>query len=192
MIGNDIIDLNIAGINSRWQEQRFLDKLFSKEETDFILSDGMRFQNIWRLWSMKESAYKIYARETESSRFNPKYFHCKIISSTTGIVSFIGNKVNTKTKYDSNFIYTTACSQDTTFRISDYIVSNGTSKEYKSQHLREKAIEAFAKVKSISKTAISIQKDNFGIPHFLINQEAQNNALTLTHHGQYGGFAISC
>ena len=190
MIGNDIIDLKFAKINSRWREQRFLDKLFSKEEKEFILSDRRHFQNIWHLWSMKESAYKIYARQTDSPSFNPKYFHCEINSITSGIVSFEGFKLNTNTQSDSNMIYTIAQHANTP-SVSGCILLDGVSKPVRSQQLKDKAIEAFAVLKSVSKTAISIKKDHFGVPHFLINQEVQNNALTLTHHGQYGGFAIA-
>lgn len=190
MIGNDIIDLKFAKINSRWREQRFLDKLFSKEEKEFILSDRMYFQNIWHLWSMKESAYKIYARETKSPSFNPKYFHCEINSITSGIVSFEGFKINTKTKIDSNMIYTIAQHANTA-SVSDCVVLDVVSKSERSQQIKGRAIEAFAALKSVSKTAISIKKDHFGAPYFLINKKVQNNVLTLTHHGRYGGFAIA-
>lgn len=190
MIGNDLIDLNVAGGNSRWQEQRFLDKLFTQEEQTFILKDDLRYQNIWLLWSMKESAYKIYSRKLKSSRFNPKFFSCTMTSETTGMVSFDNQVVNTTTEFDSNIIYTTAHLQDT-LRITKNIVLTGQSQSDKSQLLKEKAIQAFAELKNVLESSISIEKNNFGIPELFVNKKLQYNVLTLTHHGNYGGFAIS-
>ncbi len=190
MIGNDIVDLNLACINSRWKEQRFLDKLFTKEEQTFILKDKLRHQNIWMLWSMKESAHKIHARSLTSSIFNPKIYCCEMISETTGMVSFEGKTVFTTTNCNLNLIYTTAYGQDT-LKISEYAVLEGISQKGKSELIIDKAVQAFAELKSISKASISVEKNNFGVPRFLVNNDIQPIALSLTHHGQYGGFAIS-
>ena len=190
MIGNDIIDLNYAKTNSRWQEQRFLDKVFSEEEQTFIMANDNRFQNIWYLWSMKESAYKIYARHSNKSSFNPKFFRCKINSDTTGVVSFAGYKLNTFTYYNEDVLYTTATFQND-LRFSDYCLLKGKSHFEKSNQLKEKAILTFATIKSISKAAVTIQKKSSGVPYFVIDNQEQSNALTLSHHGRFGGFAIS-
>lgn len=191
MIGNDIIDLKFANSNSRWREPRFLDKLFTEEEKIFILKDANRFQVIWLLWSMKESAYKIHFRERKLSIFNPKSFHCNVISETSGTVSFENDIVHTTSEITSNIIYTTAKIQDTLHLKQDFLLEGNFLKE-KSELLREKAINAFAEFKSIPKSCISIEKNSFGAPQFFMNEKLQNNFLSLTHHGQYGGFAISC
>ena len=188
MIGNDIIDLNVAGLNSRWQEQRFLDKLFTQVEQEFILKDELRFQNIWRLWSMKESTYKIVVREKKSSSFNPKSFHCKITSDSSGIVLFGDHAFKTTTKYNTDIIYTTAQVKET-LQITDYFKLDNPSQSYQ---LKSTAIHAYSQLKSLSESSISIEKDRIGVPHFFIDRTLQTDALTLTHHGQYAGFAISC
>jgi phosphopantetheinyl transferase (holo-ACP synthase) len=190
VIGNDIIDLEVAGINSRWKEQRFLDKLFSVEEQAFIMAEEHRFNNIWRLWSMKESAYKIYSRNLKLSIFNPKFFSCEITSETFGTVYFDNYTVNTTTEYTSNTIYTTTQIQETS-RFTEHCELRQLSQTDKSKHLKKKAIQAFGQLKSVSRKNISIEKDGFGVPKFFINQKLQANFLTLTHHGNYGGFAIS-
>jgi phosphopantetheinyl transferase (holo-ACP synthase) len=190
VIGNDIIDLNVAGKNSRWQEQRFLDKLFTQQEQEFILNDDLIYQNIWFLWSMKESAYKIHTRNLKSSNFNPKSYNCAITSKTIGTVSFDNHTVNTTTKYNSDIIYTTAHFKDT-YCITKYLSLEGPSPVDKSQQLRKKAIQTFADMKSISEVMISIEKDKFGVPQLLINNKAQDISLSLTHHGNYGGVAIT-
>lgn len=189
MIGNDIVDLNVANVNSRWREQRFLDKLFTEEEQSFIMKDDCRYQTIWRLWSMKESAYKIYSRDLKASIFNPKSFNCEIISETFGTVSFNHQIIDTTTEIESNIIYTIAQIQKIN-RISERLELKQHSQADKSKHLRKKAIQAFAVLKSVSEKHMSIEKDDLGVPQFFIDQKQQDNFLTLTHHGNYGGFAI--
>ena len=190
MIGNDIIDLNVAGIISRWKEQRFLDKLFSDEEQAIIMAEEHHFNNIWRLWSMKESAFKVYSRNLKLSLFNPKSFSCEIASETIGTVSFDNLTVSTTTEYTSNTIYTTAQFQETS-RFTEHCELKQLSQMDKSKQLRKKAIQAFGQLISVSERDISIEKDDFGVPRFFIHKKAQDNFLSLTHHGNYGGFAIS-
>ena len=38
MIGNDIIDLSLAAIQSNWQRAGFLEKQFTKKEREYILN----------------------------------------------------------------------------------------------------------------------------------------------------------
>ncbi|MGJ8591552.1 MAG: 4'-phosphopantetheinyl transferase family protein [Aquaticitalea sp.] len=189
MIGNDIIDLSVAGVHSRWQEKRFLDTLFSVEEQAMITADENRFHNIWRLWSMKESAYKIYSRTLKSSIFNPTHFNCNINSETSGTVSFDKQIINTTTECNANVIYSTANLQN--IQLNTSLILEGHSQFEKAQFLREKAIHEFAKLKAIDNKDVSIKKDRFAVPHFCIKEKAQDTLLTLTHHGSYGGFAIS-
>lgn len=191
MIGNDIIDLKIAGSNSRWRETRFLDALFTKEEQCFVLKDEFRFQNIWLLWSMKESAYKIGSRRFKLPKFNPKYFNCNVTSERSGTVSFGDQIVKTITEVNSNIIYTTAQFQKD-IQFTEYSILEGQSKVEKGQHLKAKAIQSFCDLKSVSKSSVSIEKNEFGVPQFFIHDSLQDNCLTLTHHGSYGAFAISC
>ena len=72
MIGNDIIDLSLAKTQSNWQRKGFLEKLFSNDEQQLILEASNSFEMVWRLWSMKEAAYKIYTQHNEIRFFAPK------------------------------------------------------------------------------------------------------------------------
>ena len=56
MIGNDIIDLSLAKIESNWQRKGFLEKQFTAKEQQLILEAPNSFVMVWRLWSMKEAA----------------------------------------------------------------------------------------------------------------------------------------
>ena len=189
MIGNDIVDLEFAKHNSRWREQRFLDKLFSEEEQDFILSDGHRFQNIWRLWSMKESAYKIISRGDGIVRFNPKDFCCFTANTTQGHVVFENKLIPTVTLITKKFIHTTTCLQPR--YISE--VFQLLNKESKTQHKQtyEQAIKAYAQLKNLSQDTVKIVKNAIGVPQFYSQGQVLDSQLSLTHHGHFGALAIA-
>ena len=46
------------------------------------------FNDVWRLWSMKEAAYKIYTQQHKKRFFAPQKFECSFISESEGMVSF--------------------------------------------------------------------------------------------------------
>ncbi|MEO6348952.1 MAG: 4'-phosphopantetheinyl transferase superfamily protein [Aquaticitalea sp.] len=189
MIGNDIVDLEIAKHNSRWEGQRFLDKLFSAEEQYFIKADDNRFQNIWRLWSMKESAYKIISRGDDIVRFIPKSFECCITNSTEGQVVFENTFVSTLTETHSKFIYTNAhLNTEWTYEVFQLQHSDA-----KSQHKEtyQNAINFLANLTGVSQDTIEIRKDQFGVPHIYADGILQEELLSITHHGHFGALAIA-
>ena len=64
MIGNDIIDLDLTKIQSNWQRPKFLEKIFTLKERNFIQKAEDPELEVWKLWSRKEAAYKIYFTKT--------------------------------------------------------------------------------------------------------------------------------
>ena len=65
MIGNDIIDLSLAKIESNWQRRGFLEKQFTANEQKLILAAKNSFVLVWKFWSMKEAAYEVYVQQNE-------------------------------------------------------------------------------------------------------------------------------
>ena len=88
MIGNDIIDLSFARLESNWQRTGFLEKQFTANEQKLILTAKNSFILVWKLWSMKEAAYKIYLQQNETRFFAPKKFDCLLKSGEKGLVYF--------------------------------------------------------------------------------------------------------
>lgn len=190
MIGNDIVDLKSAKPNSRWEEQRFLDKLFRNEEQSIILKDNFRFQNIWRLWSMKESAYKAVSRNESTRKFNPKAFECKVKCQTYGTVSFQNQILQTETIIFQDYIYTTAVVDAIIISSS---VFNLTDMDSEGQHSEMKRIcrDTFSKLKSIPFHAVSIENNTIGAPQVFVENTLQKESISITHHGAFGGLAIA-
>ena len=77
MIGNDIIDLQLAARESNWQRRGYLDKIYTPAEQAMIHASSDADKMVWLLWSCKEAVYKIVHRETGVHAYNPLKFHCK-------------------------------------------------------------------------------------------------------------------
>jgi phosphopantetheinyl transferase (holo-ACP synthase) len=83
-----------------------MEKVLSQDEQNLVLSSPNPERRFWRLWTMKESAYKAFQRKFNfKSVFNPFAFHCELIDLENGLVHFEGNSVKTTTFNSENYIY---------------------------------------------------------------------------------------
>lgn len=108
MLGNDIVDLDLAKIQSNWRRKNYLNKIFTAEEQLLIASANHPDEMVWLLWSMKESAYKIHNRETGIRNFAPKSLSCTIDAQTYGEVKINDSIYFTKSNVQKAFIHTIA------------------------------------------------------------------------------------
>jgi phosphopantetheinyl transferase (holo-ACP synthase) len=190
MIGNDIVDLKLASKQSNWKCSRFLDKVFTKDEQEFILKSKTPFKMVWRLWSMKESAYKMYVQQSSKRFFNPKKMRCKLISETEGIVDVNENEYITKSQINNDFICTIASLKNdkkiwsTTFKLDD----SSYPIQHKESH--KKLIDAISKKQKLPSKYIHIKKNKVGVPKLFLNSKELPSSFSISHHGYYGAFAI--
>ena len=112
MIGNDIVDLQLAKIQSNWRRPKFLEKIFTQKEQKLINHSANPELEVWKLWTMKESAYKIYNRETGIRGFFPWKLECSIERNcegrVLGKVSIKDKIYYSKTIVSEDFVYTIA------------------------------------------------------------------------------------
>lgn len=106
MIGNDIVDLELALTQSNWKRKGYLDKIFTKNEQLLIFKSENPNQTVWNLWSRKEAAYKIYNRITKNRIYNPILFECFDFDQSIGIVKNNGLFYFTKTEINPHYIHT--------------------------------------------------------------------------------------
>lgn len=189
MIGNDIVDLQFAKMTSRWQEQRFLDKMFTTAEQEFINSQTNSFNALWRLWSMKESAYKIIIRDTALIKFNPLAYNCLVHDAQLGWVHYEKCKIDTRTFNSQDYIYTTACHN--TKYISEVIKLNNTDLRMQQSAVRDKLKSIFASIEKCAVEIIEIKKDTLGIPQLFKDGILQKHSVSMTHHGFFGACAMA-
>jgi phosphopantetheinyl transferase (holo-ACP synthase) len=155
MIGNDIVDLALAKKESNWQRNRFLDKIFTKNEQQLILNDANPEIIVWNLWSRKEAAYKIYNRETGIRGYFPLLLECFYENETLGTVSIKEKIYFTQSRIENDSIYTIAVAEK----------------------------KHFDKIESIT-SAIEIFKIN-GIPFIIDSASKIKKLVSITHHGRF-------
>jgi len=85
MIGNDVVDLELAKTESNWKRKGYLDKLYTPSEQNLIKNAPDQDEMVWLLWSIKESVYKAYQR----INYNPGFYPIKIEIQS---VELINNK----------------------------------------------------------------------------------------------------
>lgn len=144
MIGNDVVDLELAKTESNWLRKGFLDKIFTKNEQNLIQNSKNLEITVWNLWSRKEATYKIWNRESGIRKYNPIQFECLDLESEIGKVIYNSIVYYTKTDISTDLIYTIA-------------VSN---------------LDNFLNIKTLD-NSIKIEKEN-GIPFYINeNQEVK-------------------
>lgn len=155
MIGNDIVDLDLAQKKSNWRRKGFLNKIFTLQEQSLIHNDSNPELMVWNLWSRKESVYKIYNRQTGNSGFFPLRIECFFEDLNTGTVRIDNFIFYTKTQIEDDFVYTVAVSE----------------------------FALFDKIKSLE-TVENIQKEK-GVPFLFESETHEKIPVSITHHGLF-------
>ena len=182
MIGNDIVDLNLAKTQSNWQRKGFLEKQFTTEEHKEILSAKNPFFKVWLFWSMKEAAYKCYTQEHQKKFFAPKKFCCKIEENNTGFVQIYSKKYHIKYLFTSDYVYAIAEDTNPKKMVSDVFFIDDIKN--KTKITNRKLLAHFPE-------NVQLQKNEFGIPFLYQQNKKLPISITTSHHGNYGAFAIS-
>ena len=187
MIGNDIVDIDKAKKDSNWQRPGFLDKLFTQKEQQIIQNSEDSFLMVWRFWSMKEAAYKLYTQLNPSRFYNPKGFECEIKAKRCS-VSFKNFKCYVETKITSDYIVSEASLKPSTLK-SEVIQLKSENIKSSGQFLKEKLMDSISENLGIERDKLSLKKDNFGIP--IVEFNSNKLHVSLTHHGNFGAFVIT-
>ncbi len=58
-VGNDVIDLTDPGKTGKSRDVRFISRVFTSGERDFIFRSSNPDETLWTLWAGKEAAYKV-------------------------------------------------------------------------------------------------------------------------------------
>lgn len=155
MIGNDIVDLQLAKMQSNWQRPRFIEKIFTTSEQDIIQQSKNPELEIWKLWTMKEAAYKAYNRETGIRGFFPWKLECSVAEFRDG--KFLG----TVSIYDKIYFVETIFNDDLVYTIAA-----------NSFELLEKIVEIDPEQKIIKIDALPFRASG-------------NKLVSITHHGRF-------
>ena len=183
MIGNDIIDLNLAHRESNWQRHGFLQKLFTKDEQNFIVNSKNSELSLWLLWSMKEAVYKAVQRKYKLDRFyNPKQFICSQLklglNQASGAVSFREEVFETVSDLFPN-------------KILSYTANTEFSFSSVEKNARSLILQKVSEGLGIPLISLNIHKNEQGIPFITYNGDILQIPFSLSHHGIYSAYALS-
>ncbi len=156
MIGNDVVDLELARTESNWKRKGFLEKLFTESEQALIQQHHDPETMVWLLWSMKEAAYKVFNRQTGTRAFIPHKLKCEILSSGhdafEGMVYCCSKKYYTVSAISGEIIHTVA----------------------KMDKFDLKAIQLL--------NIQEVKKDDSGLPYII--ESKSKVPVSLSHHGR--------
>ena len=107
-IGNDIVDLKVAKIQSNWKRTGYLNKIFTQKEQKFISESENQNETVWHLWSRKEAVYKIIIQKGGIRGYYPIKIECLNLDLNNGVVCFKNQYFYTKTTVLNDAIYSIA------------------------------------------------------------------------------------
>lgn len=197
MLGNDIVDCNVARSEGKHNNRRWLDKLFTLQEQAYISSSLNVFYMSWVLWSMKEAAYKANQRLVKHPpKFNPKSNLCSFINKSqdlilsdlkypkkmNGLVQIEYKKFKTHTVIHSDYIHTTACVSGTSIKPISNVTDYGSSQTLFQDYLISQSCP--------NPEAYSVKKDQNGIPSVYLKNKFTPIITSFSHHGKFGAYLI--
>lgn len=172
MLGNDIVDLQLAAKQSNWRRKGYLQKIFTEKEQELILNATDQDQMVWLLWSMKEATYKIVTIEVGERFYRPRSFECFLDLSQ---FSYKGKVVFEKFNFE------------TLSEVTEYYINTTATSEYNSK------IETYL----FHNQATYIQDFNKLSHHFMLTKNEVNLPTiqdlfteefcpaSVSHHGRY-------
>jgi len=191
VIGNDIVDLNLAGKSSRWKSNRFLNKVFTPGEQHTILQSGNdRFGLIWQMWSMKESAYKVYIQQGNKPCYAPNKIHCQIYSDSSGISKIDDHFYRVQSEVTNEYIFSYSVMTKEKTAISQYGKITGNSLPSIQKLCRKEVLSAYSSFTGANIEHLKIQKCSRGIPRIWNNNQLESISISMTHHGNYYAYAM--
>jgi len=186
MIGNDIVDLSLAKKQSNWRRRGFLEKVFSRDEQVMISGSSAPDTLVWRLWSMKESAYKAQVRIEKSIQINPKSFECQILSETQGLVKNGKNNYHTVSEVTKDFIHTRASSSESDVGVFSNVIHMDLCLLQSDQIY--KALISFVASCRLDLTDLELIRNSLGVPELFSKGNRTQVLCSLSHHGRYGSY----
>jgi phosphopantetheinyl transferase (holo-ACP synthase) len=183
MVGNDIVDLKLALSDDKASNQRWLNKVFLEREIELILSSENPNIMLWRLWSMKESAYKVAVKKSGIRAFNPKRFETLILGPSQGRVNSIFGTFYAKTWITEDYIHSIASDFFDKMAVSG---QKKTDTEDLSADVRIGLLEDFRNNKpQFSELNIVMAAE---IPLLYSGADKLPFDISLSHHGNFVGW----
>ncbi|WP_158795681.1 4'-phosphopantetheinyl transferase superfamily protein [Pedobacter sp. L105] len=175
MIGNDLVDLEQARLDSNWRREGYLAKIYTLKEQELILQSPSSDTTLWLLWTMKEACYKIVNRMTGVRQFSPLSFVCQDLLTddiqATGRVRYKKHEYITRSTVSDQLIHSIAVSRITYFKnLKSHFLANDQAYLQKFNRLS---------------TGYRLIKTTSGLPELIHSVTGNRHAVSVSHHGKY-------
>jgi phosphopantetheinyl transferase (holo-ACP synthase) len=174
MLGNDVVDLNLAKKQSNWKRKGYLSKILLPKEESLVLSAENPDVMLWLIWSMKEAAYKIVNRNNGLRFYDPQAFSCEFKvdgAQVDGTVHFKKEVFRCITEITENYVHTTALQKESSFSEVS-VLKHRYSKDY---------IDEFNSLN----TDLQINKTAKILPEIISLATKKRSLASISHHGEY-------
>ncbi|WP_052496072.1 4'-phosphopantetheinyl transferase family protein [Pedobacter lusitanus] len=175
MIGNDIVDLRQAELDSNWQRKGYLDKICTAPEQQMILTALYPARMLWLIWTMKESACKIVQRKTGIRSYVPLKFCCEVAChdglQASGTVNYLEEIFQIRTEIKDNCIHSSAVPQSSDF-------------EHLHLHYLQPSATYREEFNSLSGLYLLAGTPS-GLPELTHQITGHKHAVSVSHHGEY-------
>jgi phosphopantetheinyl transferase (holo-ACP synthase) len=192
MVGNDIIDIAATKLSKDpkglgWQRPGFVEKIFTDSEQKLIADSKDAFITVWQLWSMKESAYKVYIQAGGKPFYNPQRIECEL-DGLTGKVEIRDLILETKSIINEDYIFTVAGTEF--LEIKSKIFNIGDDIKLQSQNLRNHLLKDYSQENNLDAKNLKIEKIENRIPRLIYEGKDLGLSISLTHCGEFGGYSF--
>lgn len=169
MIGNDIIDLQVALSESTVLQQRRLDKICTLAEQRYIRQAENPFQTFWLIWSRKEACYKSFQRDNYIHSICPHQIENQFDSSgmLSETISFRGKQFFVQTAIDGSKIHS---------------ICSSSEERLKEIHVLDDLQELLY--------LFDFKKDTNGLPFLQTKNNHRRIPLSKSSHGAYKAYAL--
>ncbi len=189
MIGNDVVDLELARQQSDWRRKGFLDKVFSRAEQELITTSNIPDVMLWLLWSMKEAAYKAHQRRYNlPRRLNWLSHKCELyeitLKTALGTVKIEDQLYYTTSEITPDFLHTSA-------KLSQNSGVKNVIFEAPSSEAKKELIKKVAGHYGKGLEELELKKVTSGIPYLEIQNSCCFNHFSLSGHGRFSAYSLS-
>lgn len=108
MIGNDVVDLELAAAENNWRRAGYLEKICTPAERQLVQDAADPDRMVWLLWSAKEAAYKIVHRTTGQRIYAPHRYAVQLSGRDTGTVCYETMTFHFRTTVDGSRLHSIA------------------------------------------------------------------------------------
>ena len=200
-VGNDVVDLREPANAGKSRDSRFLKKILTNAEIEFVKNAENPDAALWSLWACKETAYKVIKKSCLDAAFLPRqwtvFFKKSQSDFSDGEVMVLG-KERVYIRLFSNFNYVHCIGADCLAALNKLIWSVDTLPEKEkinpSLYLRYFLGQSLAKHFFLNFHHIKIKRTRrcgeLQPPHVYVDGRKTDIEISLSHDGRFVTYAF--